>query len=286
MGVILASKPFTQVKTQKIVNKFFRHGFVHIPNVLTSEEIKALIDKTDELMDDPDVRAKFNPKLGDPRYVQLYKHNITGKELPFILRNCIELDEIYRDMLLREPIFSLAEAVVGKDSKFCGANVLRNTPGLSIDKWHTDSQEAYFPLPKDIKRHDPKIHMPVMWFTVQFPLTDTESIEYGPTEYVPESHYSGRTPPEGESVTFDGNEPVSVLAKAGDVYLHDPMCWHRGAPNTSTRTRYLFQTQYAVNWAYTRFGLYNRVPVAKNELAKSSDQMLNLLGRGNANPTL
>ena len=286
MSVILTSKPFSKVKTQKIVNKFFHDGFVHIPNILTSGEIKALIDKTDELMDDPDIQTKFNPELGDPRYVQLYKHNITGKKLPLILRNCIELDEIYRDMLLREPIFSLAEAVVGKNSKFCGANVLRNTPGLSIDHWHTDSRAAYFPLPKHIKRHDPKIHMPVMWFTVQFPLTDTESIEYGPTEYVPESHYSGRIPPKGKSVTFDGNKPVSVFAKAGDVYLHDPMCWHRGAPNTSTRTRYLFQTQYAVNWAYTRFGLYNRVPVAKNELAKSSVQMLNLLGRGKAKPTL
>ena len=279
MSVILAGLKFSKEKAEEIVEKFFRNGFVHIPNVLTPGEIKALIDKTDELMDDSDISNKVNPELGDPKYVQLYKHRITGEEQPFILRNCIELDEIYRDMLLREPIFSLAEAVVGKDPKFCGANVLRNTPGLSIDKWHTDSAEAYSPLPEGIKRHDPRVRMPVMWFTVQFPLTDTDYVEYGPTEYVPESHYSGRTPPDDEDVAVDGNEPVSVLAKAGDVYLHDPMCWHRGAPNTSTRTRYLFQTQYAVNWAYTRFGLYNRVPVAEDDLAKASDQLLNLLGR-------
>ena len=279
MSIILAGEKFSREKTQEIVGRFYRDGFVHIPNVLTVNEIKALIDKTDQLMDDPNIRDRINPELGDPKYVQLYKHSITGEEQPFILRNCIELDEIYRDMLLREPIFSLAEAVVGKDNKFCGANVLRNTPGLSIDRWHTDAEEAYFPLPEDIKRHDSKLHMPVFWFTVQFPLTDTDSIEYGPTEYVPESHYSGRTPPKEEPVIFDGNEPASVFAKAGDVYLHDPMCWHRGAPNVSSRTRYLFQTQYAVNWAYTRFGLYNRVPVPEDELAKSNDKLLNLLGR-------
>ena len=246
MSVILAGEKFSREKTQEIVGKFYRDGFVHIPNVLTKIEVRALIEKTDQLMDDPNIRDRINPELGDPKYVQLYKHSITGEEQPFILRNCIELDEIYRDMLLREPIFSLAEAVVGKDNKFCGANVLRNTPGLSIDKWHTDAEEAYFPLPEDIKRHDSKLHMPVFWFTVQFPLTDTDSIEYGPTEYVPESHYSGRNPPKEEPVVFDGNEPVSVFAKAGDVYLHDPMCWHRGAPNASSRTRYLFQTQYAL----------------------------------------
>ena len=279
MSVILAGEKFSREKTQEIVGKFYRDGFVHIPNVLTKNEVKALIEKTDQLMDDPNIRDRINPELGDPKYVQLYKHSITGEEQPFILRNCIELDEIYRDMLLREPIFSLAEAVVGKDNKFCGANVLRNTPGLSIDKWHTDAEEAYFPLPEDIKRHDSKLHMPVFWFTVQFPLTDTDSIEYGPTEYVPESHYSGRNPPKEEPVVFDGNEPVSVFAKAGDVYLHDPMCWHRGAPNASSRTRYLFQTQYAVNWAYTRFGLYNRVPVPEDELVNSNDKLLNLLGR-------
>lgn len=279
MSVILAGEKFSREKTQEIVGEFYRDGFVHIPNVLTKNEVKALIEKTDQLIDDPNIRDRINPELGDPKYVQLYKHSITGEEQPFILRNCIELDEIYREMLLREPIFSLAEAVVGKDNKFCGANVLRNTPGLSIDKWHTDAEEAYFPLPEDIKRHDSKLHMPVFWFTVQFPLTDTDSIEYGPAEYVPESHYSGRNPPKEEPVVFDGNEPVSVFAKAGDVYLHDPMCWHRGAPNASSRTRYLFQTQYAVNWAYTRFGLYNRVPVPEDELVNSNDKLLNLLGR-------
>ena len=57
---------------------------------------------------------------------------------------------MFRDMLVREPIFSLAEAVLGKDSKFCGQNVIRNVPGLSIDFWHSDGA-AFFPLPDSIK---------------------------------------------------------------------------------------------------------------------------------------
>ena len=103
--------------------------------------------------------------------------------------------------------------------------------------------------------------MPVLWFTVQVPLTDIETVEQGPTQYVPGSHYSGRTVdrvrpsghPRSDTVTFDADEepefegrgPVSMLCKAGDIYLQDPMTWHRGGPNTSDRTRYLLQLIYA-----------------------------------------
>jgi hypothetical protein len=73
--------------------------------------------------------------------------------------------------------------------------------------------------------------------------------------------------------------PVSVFCKSGDIYLHDPQCWHRGAPNTSDRTRYLMQSQYAIDWAYRRFGWMNRVPVTEGVLRSMSDRTLWLLGR-------
>ncbi len=279
---ILAGKPFSPQKTQEIVEQFFRDGYVHVPEVLTPGEISALRDKTDELIDDPEMQARFNPNLGDKEYVLVWEHKTTREEIPLILRNTIELDQIFRDILVREPIFSLAESVVGKDSKFCGQNSIRNLPGLSIDRWHCDGN-VQFPLPDDVKRHDPRIRMPVMWFTVQMALTDTDSIEHGPTQYVPGSHYSGRTPNDQEYPEFNGNGPVSAFSKAGDIYLHDPMCWHRGAPNTSDRTRYLFQSQYAAYWAYERLNLFNRVPVADDALRTASDQLLNILGRPRPN---
>jgi ectoine hydroxylase-related dioxygenase (phytanoyl-CoA dioxygenase family) len=44
-----------------------------------------------------------------------------------------------------------------------------------------------------------------------------------------------------------------MLSKAGDVYLFNHQCWHRGAPNVSDRTRYVMQLQYAQRWADRRF---------------------------------
>ena len=38
---------------------------------------------------------------------------------------------------------------------------------------------------------------------------------------------------------------MPVYCRAGDIYLFNHQTWHRGRPNTSTRTRYLMQLQYA-----------------------------------------
>jgi ectoine hydroxylase-related dioxygenase (phytanoyl-CoA dioxygenase family) len=156
--------------------------------------------------------------------------------------------------------------------------LIRNLPGLSIERWHVDGQ-VHFPLPDDVARFDPRIQMQVLWITVQMALTDIESIDQGPTQYVPGSHYSGRGPNDQEHPEFEGHGPTSIFCKAGDIYFQDPQCWHRGAPNRSDRTRYILQSQYAARWAYWRFNLCNQVPVPEDYLQAADDRLLNLLGR-------
>ena len=275
---ILSGKPFSEEKTTQIAQQFFRDGFVHIPGVLTEDEVTALREKTDAFFNDPELAKRTNPDLADVRYIQMGTHADSSETLPFILRNTIELDPIFRDMLLREPILSLAEAIVGKNCKFCGQNMLRNLPGLSISNWHVDGS-VHFPVSDEMPRHDPRLRMPVMWFTVQMALNDIDSIDEGPTQYVRGSHYSGKHPNDPENPEFEGNKPVSIYCKAGDIYLQDPQCWHRGAPNLSDKTRYILQSQYAANWAYWRFSLCNGVPVPEDALQNASDQLLSLLGR-------
>ena len=146
---ILKGERFSEEKTKEIAEQFFRDGFVHIPGVLTDGEVAALRDKSDELFADSELAETTNPELADVRYIQMSAHAESKETLPFILRNTIELDPIFRDMLLREPILSLAEAIVGENCKFCGQNVLRNLPGLSIDTWHVDGS-VHFPVTEDM----------------------------------------------------------------------------------------------------------------------------------------
>lgn len=269
--------PLSEDRVREISAAFYRDGFVHIPGILDAGEIELLKNTTDELIEDPQLQARVSTERHDPHYVQAHQAT-SGEKRPFILRNTIELDPIFPAMLEREPILRLAEAIVGPGCRFCGQNVLRNLPGVAIESWHVDGA-VHFPLPDEIPRHDARARPPVLWLTVQIALTDVDTIEHGPTQYIPGSHFSGRKPSHQDNPSFEGAGPVSLFCKAGDIYLQDPQCWHRGAPNTSARTRYLMQSQYAVDWAYRRFGWMNRVPVPDETLRTGSDRLLSVLGR-------
>ena len=247
---------------KETLGKFYRDGFALVPGVLTGDEVGALLEVTDRCFNDP---------------VLVGTDYTSGRGDGFVLRNTLELNPVFVDMLIREPILSLAEAIVGTDCKFCGQNVIRNAPGQAISRWHVDDR-VEFPLPDDVPRHDPRVRMPVQWFTIQMALTDIDTEEDGPTQFVPGSHYSGREPNSQEQPEFEGRGPVSALCKAGDIYLQNNQCWHRGGPVTSNRTRYVFQSQYAALWAYRRFSEYNQVPVPPTVLSRASDRLRGVLG--------
>ncbi|MDP6053659.1 MAG: phytanoyl-CoA dioxygenase family protein, partial [Candidatus Latescibacteria bacterium] len=135
-GKISPGNPLPKEQVEDILSQFQRDGFALIRNVLTPEEIAFLREVTDRCFADPDLAGT--------------KHIDNG----FILRNTLELDPVFVDMLVREPILGLAEAIVGKDCKFCGQNVLRNPKGVAITRWHVDDR-VEFPLPDEVPRHDP-----------------------------------------------------------------------------------------------------------------------------------
>ena len=259
---ILPGEPLSPTQMEEVLTGFHRDGFALIPGVLTPDEVATLREVTD--------RCFVDPLLIGTKYT-------SGKGDGFVLRNTLELDPVFVDMLVREPILSLAEAIVGTDCKFCGQNVIRNAPSQAIATWHVDDT-VEFPLPDEIPRHDPRMRMPVQWFTIQMALTDIDTVADGPTQFVPGSQYSGRHPNSQEHPEFEGQGPVSVLCKAGDIYLQSNQCWHRGAPVTSERMRYVFQSQYAARWAYIRFGKYNHVPVPPTVLQHADDKLQRLLG--------
>ncbi len=218
-----------------LMEEFSREGCVVIPNILTAAEVTALRAKTDEYAADPNTPSK----------------HLTMAANAFVLRYCHELDPIFQAMTTHERILPVVEAVLGPRARFNAMNVIRNGKGQAISHWHVDDV-LEFPLPPDIPRFDARIRMPVFWMTVQVALSDIDGIEHGPTQFVPTSHYSGRKPA-GENPMFEGHGPQSAFCKAGDIYLTNHQCWHRGAPNLSERVRYIMQVQYAQGWADRRF---------------------------------
>ena len=256
---ILPGQRLDEAQTERVLADFHRDGFALVPGVLTAGEVSVLRAVTD--------RCFADPALQGTKYIQ-------GD---FILRHTLELDPVFTDMLVREPILGLAEAVVGADCRFCGQNVIRNQNGLAIARWHVDDV-VEFPLPEAVPRHDGRARMPVQWFTVQMALSDVLSEADGPTQFVPGSHYSGRHPNDPEAPTFEGRGPVSILCRAGDIYLQNNQCWHRGGPHGASRARYILQSQYAARWAFRRFCEYNHVPVADSALAGDDGRLRRVLG--------
>ena len=268
---IKQGQPFSKERTEQIISEFQRDGFVHIPGVLEMDEVTALREKADHYFADPAAK-EGGYILEIPNVVQMLRHTI-------------ELDRIYCDALVREPIISLMESIFGPDPQQCGANVLYTDTTRAIDNWHIDDA-VFFPLPEDVPRHDPHIGLPILWLTVQMPLTDISAVENGPTQFVPGSHLSGRRPPDNETVEFDGRGPVSILCKAGDIYLHNPQCWHRGSPNTSDRPRYLMQLQYGPFWAFPRYNAYISRKMPERIVEGASDRLRGVLGAHRFKPYL
>ncbi|MEO6875304.1 MAG: phytanoyl-CoA dioxygenase family protein [Opitutaceae bacterium] len=241
--------PLSETATKDILDRFYRDGCVLVPGVLGADECARLRAVTDEIVQN-------NPH--------------------FVIRNPEEQKLAFAELFIREPILSLMRNILGPDARFCASNIIRNEPGQSISHWHVDDRVEH-PLPPDIPRWDARVRLPILWLSVQVPLSDILTQEDGPTEIVPGSHFSGRAPPK-ENPVFEGRGAEPVFCRAGDIYLFNHQVWHRGSPNTGKRTRYLMQLQYARgdNPAYRLRGAI-RTPALERVLAGADPKLVEFM---------
>ena len=90
---------------------------------------------------------------------------------------------------------------------------------------------------------------------------------------------AGRQPNDSENPTFEGQEPVSLLMKAGDLYLLNGQTWHRGVPNQSDRIRYLFHQVYGQRFVAQRFWPYLNYRMPDHVLQGADERLLRILGK-------
>ena len=251
---------FSAAKIASIAEEFNREGWVHLPGVLTSDEVSELHAGIERLRCDPTAKL-MNHAGSDWSFVRLF-----------------ERERIFRDMFVREPMISLGEALVGPNCHLISDGAVYNPPGQAISSWHVDDG-LYFPLPDEIPRHDPRVKIPNLIVNFQMMLTDVPTVEYGPTQVVGRSHYAGRGPNDQKNPSFEGQEPVSIFCKAGDLYLQHSQIWHRGAPNTSERRRCLYQFAYGDRRIAQRFYPFLNYRVPEHVLEGADERLLRLFGK-------
>lgn len=247
--------------TRKIVEQFNRDGFYFMENVLDPEEVDALREGMERKWDDPRIQAD---EAGD---------HIRG----ISMMRMYEYDRNFRDLIEREPIASLAEAILGDDCHMMSQNALRYEPGQG-GGWHLDDR-IHFPLPDGVPRHNPDVPVPCFVMNVMIPLSRADAAEYGVTQVIPGSHYAGRHPNDRENPTFEGRKPVSLFAKKGDIYWFHNQVWHRGSRNDSDQVRYVGSIVYSQRMIAQRLYPFIDYRMPEHVWEGAGPRLQRLLGR-------
>ncbi len=262
-------EPFTEEEFAPVLEDFYQNGATIIRNVLSREECEQICKRVDEIFAEPYFTEMRIVKAKSQRH---------GKS-PIVVHRLFECGHMFRDLLVREPIISVAENVLGPECHCMAQGCILNRIDMGINRFHVDDG-LEFPITNDeVKRHDPRIRMPVLRMSVQIALTDQDEDQYGPSQFVPGSHYSGRQPSDPDNPSFEGQGPVSLHMKAGDLYLLNGQTWHRAVPNTSDRVRYLFHQVYSQRFVAQRFWPYLNYKMPDYVLEGADERLLRVLGK-------
>ena len=269
LSAIQTGERFTDEETDRIRRCFQRDGYYAFGRLMEDEEVEAL-------------RADMQRKWDDPRMHEPARDQIRGTSL----MRMFEYSYAFRDLIVREPFASLAEAILGDDCHCMAQNALYTPPNPKAVEdgpggWHLDDL-VHFPLPDGVPRHDPAVPPPCFVMQIFTPLTDVEAVRYGPTQVVPRSHLAGRQPHlphEQDRPEFDGKGPHSFLVRKGDAYMFNNQVWHRGAPNASDRTRLLAGVTYSKRFIAQKFHPFIDYRMPDHVWAEASPRLQRMLGR-------
>ncbi|NKB69864.1 MAG: hypothetical protein GKR89_22560 [Candidatus Latescibacteria bacterium] len=263
----LPAEPLSETEQAAVLDDFYRRGATIIRNVLPPSLCQQLVERIDEVFAEPYFARMRNVKASREEGVE-----------PIVVHRLFECDWLFRDLLVREPIIGLAEAVLGEHCHCIAQGCILNRRDGGINAFHLDDG-VEFPTGEGMERHDPRLRMPVLRMSVQIALTDQDLVQYGPSQFVPGSHYAGRPPTDTEEPVFAGQGPVSLLMKAGDLYLLNGQTWHRGAPNQTDRARYLFHQVYGQRFVAQRFWPYLNYRMPDYVLEGADERLLRVLGK-------
>lgn len=229
----LAGTPPEEAPIKEWVDQFNRDGYLFIKNVLPPDVVAVLKrDLDDTIKKCGPSNASKNVEL-QSRMFETSQANVKLFDL--------------------EPIVTFAEQAIAPDCHVMHNNGFISPPGGGIAVWHQDDSPHML-----VTHGEPptNIVLPCLLFTANYYLTDVDTVAQGPTQVVPGSHlfgamppYSGFVPPASKRDSLLGtkyeDKVVSCLGPAGSVVIFNNQVWHRGAPNTSDRSRYMAQVSYA-----------------------------------------
>jgi hypothetical protein len=192
-------------------------GFGITKEVLTAAEVEDLRREVLNLFDGsrPDVRAPNAPSSNEsPHRYEALNRSAAAQAA-----------------VANPAILAVVEPLLGQDCHVIANTAWRNEPGAPVESgWHTDAG-PHIPRPAGIQ-WDERIPYPIFVIGCHILLQDCD-LDSGPTGFVPRSHTSGQVvpaPDENGTLSYLGNEPVTLTGNAGDVIFFVSDVWHRRTP--------------------------------------------------------
>ena len=173
----------------------------------------------------------------------------------------------------RPGLIDLAEAALGADCHIIGMTAWRSHPGYRAEALHVD----YLPFSNDDSALPASRRMSIFILTVHFYLSDVTA-DVAPTRIVPGSHRAARAPRDTDNA-WQGRQPETILARAGDALVFRSDVWHAGSDNRSQHdTRYLLQVHYGRREMAQHFSPFMEWRFNPAVLAAASERQRRLLG--------
>ncbi len=254
----LAGQKVSEAQILAWVNQFHRDGYLFLQNVLPPDWCAELCADLDRALEE--------------------NHNGLNVISPTLELAHAMFENSSANLRLFdvEPIVSFAEALIGPDCHVVHNNSFR-TPlnGGGISTWHQDDDAHMLSTNGELPKN---IHMPVLWFTANYYLTDVTERANGGTEVIPRSHLFGARPPRSMEGTHWESQIEYNLGKAGSVVMFNNQVWHRGGPNTSDRKRYLTQITYARRMIGHKYYPFMNYTMPEHVYANANLRLRRLLG--------
>ncbi len=235
------------------IEQFHRDGYLVIPSVIPPDWCAEL-------------RRDLDEQIGEHRKTDTYAE---------LRPRMFEKSRANLRLFDMEPIATFAEALIASDCHVIHNNSFITMPGQGISMWHQDDAPHMLVMDGEPPTN---IRLPVLLFTANYYLIDVDEVAIGGTETIPRSHLFGASCPSDLKGTKWEALIQHNLAPAGSVVMFNNQVWHRGGPNTSSKTRYVTQVSYARRLIGHKYHPFMNYQMPEHVYADANPRLKRLLG--------
>lgn len=203
--------------TKEEIETLERDGYLSLGKLLTTDQVKAVNDKIDQLINVEGENA--GSELFESKYIRHPKEEGANR-----LADLVNKGSIFDMFYTHTRVLAGINAVLGEHFKLSSLNYRAAKPGQGLQKLHVDYGNA-------VPEGGYKV-CNTIW------LLDDFTENNGATRIVPGTHKSKILPSEAmEDTELPNVDEIKIIAQAGSVFIFNSHVWHGGTTNHTNKFR-------------------------------------------------